>query len=77
MISTISPQQKVDHFKRVDPFLFYTKTMFPIWGDTVRYVYLSLQRSLTNLKCKCEKAALKTFVQKSGAQIVGESVRQF
>jgi hypothetical protein len=27
---------KIDHFKSVDPFLFYTKTMFHIWGDTVQ-----------------------------------------
>ncbi len=29
-------QQKVNHFKPVDLFLFYTKTMFPIWGDAVQ-----------------------------------------
>jgi hypothetical protein len=31
----ISPA-KIFHFKPIDPFIFYTKTMFSIWGDTVQ-----------------------------------------
>jgi hypothetical protein len=31
----ISPA-KIGHLKQVVPFLFFTKTMFPIWGDTVQ-----------------------------------------
>jgi hypothetical protein len=38
----LSPQPKIDHFKQVDPFFFFTKMMFSIWVDTVQKVYPSL-----------------------------------
>ncbi len=35
-LSALSPQPKIDHFKQVDLFLFFTKTMFSIWVNTVQ-----------------------------------------
>jgi hypothetical protein len=35
-IGSVSSQQKTDHFKTVDHFLLYNKTMFPIWEGNLR-----------------------------------------